>query len=105
MSTCSGDLQRWRYTVKLDEVPRRRFEDIWLKSFDLPGMNGIHLSRMAGCSRLYLHDRNLRIEDGSGKRNVKIGSLWADEVSSAFGIDPGLARKAIETLCTTKVPG
>lgn len=86
----------WRCTLRLDRLAPGVFEDRWLESFDSPGMNGLHLSRVSRGERLYAHDANLRIEGRAGGRNLKMRDDWAGIVAGSFGVDRRLAESALE---------
>lgn len=96
MSSRSSSGTVERYVIKHAFVSPAEFLRHWQRSFDAPGMNGLHLCAAGRGERLYAHNANLRIEDRRGRRNVKIGSDWASCVASAFGIDPVLAGRAFE---------
>lgn len=96
MSSRSSTGTTERYVIKPDFVAPDEFVRHWHRSFDAPGMNSLHLCAADRGERLYAHNDNLRIEDGGGRRNVKIASDWARNVSTAFGIDPMLAERALE---------
>ncbi|NLP05114.1 hypothetical protein GX411_04105 [Candidatus Fermentibacteria bacterium] len=96
MSIRSSSGTTERYVIKPGFVSPAEFLRHWQRSFDAPGMNGLHLCAAGREERLYAHNANLRIEDRGGRRNVKIGSDWASSVASVFGIDPVLAGRAFE---------
>jgi hypothetical protein len=97
-SAGEGGGREWRYTLRLDEVPQPVFESHWLRSFDAPGMGGLHLSRLEGGRRLYVHDSNLRIGEAGSKRNEKLREDWPGSVAGRFGISEGIARRAMEVV-------
>ncbi len=87
---------RTRYVMKLEAADEERFLRAWLASFHRPMMNGIHVSRRVEGGYEYLHDRNLRIQDAEGKRNVKLGADIPVELERRFGIHRKLAERAVE---------
>jgi len=86
----------FRYRLRERPVSDRDFVQYWLDSFETPGMNGLHLNRIAGGVRLSAHDLNLRIDTGRDKSNVKLRTDYVERVSERFGVDPGLARRAYD---------
>jgi hypothetical protein len=83
-----------RCVMKLDRIGRDEFIGYWQKSFDAPGMNGLHLCRAEGGERFYAHNANLRIEGRAGRRNVRLKEDWAGSVQTLFGLDGKLAGDA-----------
>jgi arylamine N-acetyltransferase len=84
-----------RYRLRPRTVPESDFHRHWIRSFDLPGMNGLHLNRIAGKARISAHDYNLRIDTGREKANEKLREGYVAKVSSRFGLDGGLVRSAL----------
>lgn len=101
-STDEEGRREWRYTLRLDEVPSPVFERHWLRSFDASGMRGLHLSRLEGGRRLYVHDSNLRIGEAGSRRNEKLGEDWAGSVAGRFGISEVIARRALEVVSANR---
>jgi arylamine N-acetyltransferase len=89
-----GD-ETWRYRLRPAGVDGEEFLRHWVASFNANGMNGLHLNRISTDGRLSAHNYNLRIDDGRGKRNLKLRERYSEEVSARFGIDTGLVEKVL----------
>lgn len=84
----------FRYSLRLSPVSDAEFVTYWLESFESTGMNGLHLNRVAGDARISAHNLNLRIDDGTGKRNVKLRDGYVEQVARRFGIGDEVVRRA-----------
>ena len=78
--------ERLRYRLRARPVTTKAFVRHWLHSFELPGMNGLHLNRITVEGRLSAHDYNLRIDTGRDKSNVKLRGDYVEQVSERFGV-------------------
>jgi len=83
-----------RYRLRPAPVADGEFLRFWLRSFDSPGMNGLHLNRVTSEGRLSAHDLNLRIDTGREKRNVKLRDRYVEQVSDRFGMDGEIVGRA-----------
>lgn len=83
----------WRYRLRSDPVGDEAFFEHWLESFEDSGMNGLHANRFVGSARLSAHDQNLRIDTGTGKRNVKLKEGWAEGMAEHFHLDRAFAAR------------
>jgi arylamine N-acetyltransferase len=102
MYTRTGQDCIWRYRIRTDPITAGEFREFWVRSFDAPGMNSLHINRRMGGSRLYAHNENLRIQDPAGKRNEKLRTDYADRVEELFGISRDVAARAWEELVKSR---
>jgi len=87
----------FRYSLRTQPVAPADFLTFWQDSFAATGMNSLHLNRLTSEGRLSAHNFNLRIESGSGKRNLKLREGYVDKVSDRFGLDPRVVNQAYTT--------
>ncbi|MBD3334374.1 MAG: hypothetical protein GF355_02560 [Candidatus Eisenbacteria bacterium] len=85
----------FRYRLRPAPVHDGVFMRHWTSSFDLPGMNSLHLNRISPAGRLSVHGFNLRIDTGRRKENVKLAGNYVELVEEHFGIDAGLVQRAL----------
>ncbi len=102
MYTRTGQNFTWRYRIRTDPITEGEFREFWVRSFDAPGMNSLHINRRVGGSRLYAHNENLRIQDSAGKRNEKLRIDYAGHVEGFFGISRKVASRAWEELIRSR---
>jgi arylamine N-acetyltransferase len=99
--TVTGTERKWRYRLKMTPVPRDMFMKYWERSFSLPMMNSVQLTRLSRKGHLYIRDHHLRFRTGERKVNENIRNDIEKRIESEFGI-PGdvtsLARGYIEKM-------
>lgn len=88
--------RRLRYRLRPEPVGEAAFRRHWAASFEASGMRGLQVNRFAGDRRLSAHDYNLRIDSGTEKINLKLRGDYAQGLATHFGIDAGLATRALE---------
>jgi len=85
---------RWRYSIKLDPVPRQRYTALWDSSFDWTMMNGIHLSATAATGYAYVHNHKLCLRVPEDRRTINIRGSEASTLTARFGIDATIVDEA-----------
>jgi arylamine N-acetyltransferase len=85
-----------RYRLRPSPIPDDEFCRFWLRSFDATGMNSLYLNKITTAGRISAHNLNLRIDDGTGKTNLKLQGRYVEGISDRFGIGSDLVRKAFE---------
>ena len=98
---------RWRYRITDRPAPREAFLAHWQRSFALPGLRSLVVTRRdASGRRLYLHDHKLR-RSGGGEdtttRNVR--QELEQAVEQNFGIDPGVTTRARAVVAAARKRG
>lgn len=99
--TVTGTERKWRYRLKMTPVPRDMFMKFWERSFSLPMMNSVQLTRLSRRGHLYIRDHHLRFRTGDRKLNENIRHDMEKRIESEFGIPvdiTGQARGYIEKM-------
>jgi hypothetical protein len=99
---------RWRYRLVASPPTREDFAAHWRRSFSLPGMRSLVVTRRdGGGRRLYLHNHKLRRQGGAGAgastENVRRELELV--VERSFGIDPRVTRRARELIARQRARG
>ncbi len=96
--TIAGDTRKWRYTVKTRPVSMPLFMRYWERSFSLPTMNSIQLTRLSRKGHIYIRNHHLRLNRGNQKVNENIRRELAGRIRGEFGIPETLTTRARELL-------
>ncbi len=95
MHTVENGKKQLRYKLESREITRSEFLRYWAASFESAGLNSLHLNRAGPLGgRVSAHNGNLRIVDGSGKKNLKLRDNYAVKIRETFGIAPEIAEAA-----------
>lgn len=93
----SGQL-KWRYRLRIGEVPEEEFIRHWIRSFSLNTMENVMLSRLDVSGRLYFRkDRLERVGPGNRERK-KVTSWDSAELAAIFGVPADLILQAQKAL-------
>lgn len=99
--TVAGTERKWRYRLKMTPVPKDLFMKYWERSFSMPMMNSVQLTRLSRKGHLYIRDHHLRFRTGDRKINENIRHNIERKIESEFGIPgeiTGQARRYIEKM-------
>ena len=99
--TVAGSERKWRYRLKMTPVTKDLFMKYWERSFSLPVMNSVQLTRLSRKGHLYIRDHHLRFRTGDKKINENIRSNFETRIEAEFGIPgeiTGRARDYIESM-------
>jgi arylamine N-acetyltransferase len=102
--TVTGSERKWRYRLKMTPIPKDLFMKYWERSFSLPMMNSVQLTRLSSRGHLYIRDHHLRFRTPGQKINENIRHNIEKKIESEFGIPgdiTGQARRYIEQLKET----
>jgi arylamine N-acetyltransferase len=84
----------WRYRFSHPAPTREAFWAHWQRSFGLPGMRSLLVTRREGDQRLYLHRHKLRRVGPGGKTTRNVRQRLEQTVAETFGIAPRVTREA-----------
>lgn len=96
--TLAGDERKWRYRLKLLPVPKDMFMKYWERSFSLPMMNSLQLTKLSKKGHLYIRDHHLRFRTDHRKVNENIRKGLEARIEDEFGIPAEMTAKAREYL-------
>lgn len=92
----------WRYRFEDLPLPKERFLELWIDSFDWVMMNQLHLSRRLPDGYCYAHGHRLRTVQDGQKHNRNMRSNQAEAIESLFGLSASLAEKALGLLAEAR---
>jgi len=96
--TVSGGQRKWRYRLKMLPVSKDMFMKYWERSFSLPTMNSIQLTRLSRKGHLYIRNHHLRLNTDHRKVNENIRKNMESRIESEFGISGDITLEAREYL-------
>lgn len=96
LSTFTGNQIKWRYKFRSKFCTTEEFINFWLRSFNLPSMNGVCLSRQDGNRMLYVHNNYFREVTRHGVKKQRKEFDWMLDIRNNFGISEQLIRSAYE---------
>ncbi|MBN1163779.1 MAG: arylamine N-acetyltransferase [Candidatus Krumholzibacteriota bacterium] len=96
--TQTGDQRKWRYRVRTAPVSQAQFLKYWIRSFSLPGMNSLQLTRLTRQGHLYIRDHHLRLRQEDKKINENIRQDLEARIEKEFGIPGEITARAREEI-------
>ena len=96
--TVTGSERKWRYRVRTVPVAKVQFIRFWKKSFSLPMMNSLQLTKLTDDGHLYIKNHHLRLRRDNHRVNENIRLNLESRIEQEFGIPSALTARAREYL-------
>lgn len=88
----------WRYRFHPRPLDWESYAQRWQRSFTLPSMDGLVLTRVTPSGMVYIHNDYLRITEIAGVRKIRNQNSVEQTIRESFGIDLEIVEAARQAL-------